>query len=69
MKQMKTKIAHSDALLQQKERDILDWRLKWEKRDALDEKYTIQNRQEFEQHFGVKALAKDDKYLNFMRMY
>ncbi len=29
----------------------------------------IKNRLEFEQHFGQKPLTKDDKYLQFMRMY
>lgn len=53
----------------QKTNEVTDWKLKWEKRDALDEKYNIQNRYEFEQHFGVKSQPKDEKYLNFMKMY
>lgn len=69
IKQLRTKCTHFEALLQQKTNEVTDWKLKWEKRDAIDEKYTIQNKQEFEQHFGVKPLPKEEKYLNYLRMY
>jgi hypothetical protein len=43
-KQLRTKSTHLEALLLQKTNEVTDWKLKWEKRDAQDEKYTIQNR-------------------------
>ena len=69
IKQLRAKCTHLEALILQKTNEVTDWKLKWERRDAQDDKYTIQNRQEFEQHFGVKTQPKDDKYVNFMRMY
>jgi|LauGreDrversion4_2_1035121.scaffolds.fasta_scaffold442216_1 hypothetical protein len=44
IKQLRTKSTHLEALLLQKSNEVTDWKLKWERRDAQDEKYTIQNR-------------------------
>ena len=40
-----------------------------EKRRAADEAYTIRDRQTFENHFGHKARASEEKYVIFLRMY
>lgn len=48
---------------------MIEWRRKWEKRDLNDEKYAIKSKAQFEQHFGSKASGKDEKTINFVRMY
>ena len=41
LKQLKTKVQHLESFVQQKDKELVEWRTKWEKRDLLDDKCTI----------------------------
>jgi hypothetical protein len=44
IKELKTKVQHLDALVLQRDKEIIDWKKKWEKRDLIDDKYTIKSK-------------------------
>ena len=46
-----------------------DLKTQIEKKQASDDKYSIRDRQTFENHFGHKARPAEEKYVQFLKMY
>ena len=69
MREFKTKLQCQENLHQKKDKEIENLKTQIEKRMAAEEKYTVRDRQTFENHFGHKPRPAEEKYISFLRMY
>lgn len=69
IRDLKGRLLTSDNCLLKKDKEIEFMRKVEVQRAAAEEKYTIRDRQTFENHFGHKPRAQEEKYVIFLRMY
>ena len=63
------KLAQVENVLAKRDKEIELMKSGEEKRKAAEERYIIRDRQTFENHFGYKPRAQEEKYITFMKMY
>ena len=69
MKELKSRVQVAENLVQKKTKEQEQLKTLLEKKEAIDAKHLIRDRQTFEQHFGNKPRPTEEKYVNFLRMY
>jgi SMC interacting uncharacterized protein involved in chromosome segregation len=69
VKELKSRVQVAENLVQKKTKEQEQLKTLLEKKEAIDAKHLIRDRQTFEQHFGNKPRPQEDKYVNFLRMY
>ena len=65
VREFKSKLQCQENLHLRKDKEIEQLKTQIEKRQASDEKYSIRDRQTFENHFGHKARPAEEKYVQF----
>lgn len=69
VKELKGRVQVAENLVQIKTKEQEQLKTQLERKEALDAKHLIRDRQTFEQHFGSKPRPQEEKYVNFLKMY